>query len=196
MKRIILAVIACALALLIASPTLSQPVPEPKREVPATKAALNAKIPPPAPYTKGEPKVKVGGKLSVVGEVPDEKPEAEPEGTAGYGKVAINHAIKLGFLLLSLLLTGFVTVLMKKFGFQAQTEKVNDVLDRAKGYAEQWALKKTKADAAAKPGGPAKMDEAVNFALNLAKEYKLPKKGKDWWEGQLESWLGMNGTTT
>jgi hypothetical protein len=196
MKHITLSVIACAIALLIAFPTLSQPVPEPTTKAPVTKVAP---VPASAPATKvaptpaadpvAEPVVKTEGKV-------EEKAVAEePKEEMGYGAVAIKHAMDLGFLLLSLLLSGLVGVLLKKFGFQAQNEKVQAALEKGVAFAEQWAKKKAKVDGEAKPGGPDKMDQAIDFAMGLATEYKLPKKGKDWWEGQLESWLGVkNGS--
>jgi hypothetical protein len=143
-----------------------------------------------------KPEVKTE-KVEVVEPKVEEKKAEEPvvapveaEGK-GYAKVAIEHAIGLGFLLLTLLLSGLVKVLLTKFGFEAQNAKVQEVLQKGAGYAEQWAKKKAKVEGAAAPGGPEKMDKAVVFALDLAREYKLPEKGKDWWEGQLESWLGV-----
>lgn len=187
MKRMYLILIV-VLSLCVAFPVLGQPTFDPK---PKTK--VEAKAPASAPAAKPDAKVEVPA-----GEAKknDEKPTAtEKEEGMGYGAVAINHAIKLGFTLLSLLLSGLVIVLLRKFGFEAQTSKVNEVLKKAKGFAEQWAIKKAKVDGEAKPGGPAKMDKAAIFAIDLAKEYKLPNKAKEWWMDQLESWLGIeNGS--
>lgn len=197
MKRLI---VTSILALFIAGPAFGQPTPEPETKAPVTK--VETKTDPATKVlepTKDEPEVKVAGELKVVGEVPkaEEKPAAapvepqtEPEGMS-YGAVAIKYAMQLGFLLLSLLLSGFVTVLLKKFGFQAQNEKIQDILTKAAAFAEQWSMKKAKLDGAIKPGGPEKMEQAISIALAMAKEYKLPEKGKDWWEERLESWLGV-----
>jgi opacity protein-like surface antigen len=181
--------ITAVLALLLAAPAFGQPAPEPKAKAPATKVEPATKAPASAPVakveTKGEEKKTKAESVAAGGET---KPDEEG---MGYGGVAIHYAMKLGFLVVSVLLTVFIRVLMKKYGFEAQTAQVDDVLKRAKGYAEQWALKKAKVDKEAKPGGPDKMKEAVCFAIKLAQEYKLPKKGEDWWEEKLEAWLGV-----
>jgi hypothetical protein len=192
-----LVALAVALTLLIALPAGGQPVPEPKEKAPVTKAEPKATAPATAPVEAKKPEVKTEGKVEVVD--PKSKKKAEGDDVAapvetegkGYAKVALNHAIKLGFLLVFLLLSGLIRVLMKKFGFQEHTAKVDDVLKRAKNHAEQWSVKKAGVEGAAKPGGPERMDKAVNFALDLARDYKLPEKGKEWWEDQLESWIGM-----
>ena len=193
MKRLILAFV---LALFIATPAFGQPDPDPKFEgSPATKVEAKATPAPVAPATV--PVVKTEGKVEVVAPKAEEKPAAAPvaapdeDAGLGYGALAVKYAMQLGFLLLSLLLSGFVTVLLKKFGFQAQNEKIQDILTKAAAFAEQWSMKKAKLDGAIKPGGPEKMEQAISIALAMAKEYKLPEKGKDWWEERLESWLGV-----
>ncbi len=207
-------------ALLLAMPAWAQPVPEPKAKAPVAKAvpkAPVAKAVPKAPVAKKAapkavakkaapkaaepvvtPEMKVEGKVELVEPVVEEKKAEEPvvapvvgAEEKGYGGVVATHAIKLGFTLLSLLLSALVFVLLKKFGFEAQNSKVQDVLVKASGFAEQWSLKQAKLEGEAKPGGPAKMDKALTFALDMATEYKLPQKGKDWWENQLEGWLGV-----
>ena len=170
-------------ALCLAVPSYAQPTPEPK--APATMAAPKAE-PASAPAVV-EPKVEE--KAEPTPAAPVEAPEAE-EGLS-LGKLALKHLLELVFSLVGLLLSGLIVVLLRKFGFEAQKAKVEDVLEKAKGYAEQWALKKVKLDAEAKPGMPEKMSEAVCFAKKLAAEYKLPEKGSDWWEEKLESWLGV-----
>lgn len=181
-------VIPLLAVLLLAAPALGQPTPEPTTKAPVVKVdAAAAPASAPTAATKDEPKVE--GAAAGEDTKPDEtKPEEEG---LGYGGLAIQYAMKLGFFVVSLLLAAFIRVLMKKFGFEEQTAKVNDVLERAAGYAEQWALKKAKVEGAAKPGGPEKMKEAITFAVSLAKEYKLPDKAEGWWEGKLEAWLGV-----
>lgn len=106
-------------------------------------------------------------------------------------KMLLAHGLEFVFAILGIMATAFVTVLLKKFGFESQTAKINDVLDRAIGFAEQKSTKALKLDG--KPDSSAtKMNMAVNFAVQMAKEYKLPDKGKTWWEDKLESWLGVN----
>jgi hypothetical protein len=178
--------IVLILALMIAVPALSYAAPD-ASDAPVVAAKVETKA-----ETKEAPVAPVAEETKK-----DEAaaPVQEESEGLGYGKMAIQYAMQLGFLLLSILLSGFVTVLLKKFGFQAQTEKVNDVLERARAYAEQWALKKAKAEGEAKPGGPEKMQTAVDFAVKLAAEYKIPTKASDWWEEKLEAWLGVkNGS--
>ncbi len=202
-------------ALLMAAPAWAQPTPEPVTKAPVTKAAPKAApapvakkaapkavakkaAPKAAPKAVVTPEVKVEGKVELVEPVVEEKKAEEPvvapvigAEEKGYAKVAIEHAIGLGFLLLTLLLSGLVKVLLTKFGFESQNAKVQEVLQKGAGYAEQWAKKKAKVEGEAAPGGPEKMDAAIDFAMSLARDYKLPEKGKDWWEGQLEGWLGV-----
>jgi hypothetical protein len=107
----------------------------------------------------------------------------------------LSHAMELAFAILGLLLSGLVTVLMKKYGFEAQSAKVNELLSKAVGYAEQKALAASKLEEGKVTPGAEKMELAIQFAEKMAADYKLPKKGKDWWEDRLESWLGVkNGS--
>lgn len=105
-------------------------------------------------------------------------------------QLLLEHLMELVFTLLGLMGTALVTVLFKKYKFQDHTERVNDLLDRAVGFAEQKSKKAAKLEG--DPIGSAeKLEVAIQFAQSLAKEYKLPKKGKDWWEDKLEAWLGV-----
>jgi hypothetical protein len=114
----------------------------------------------------------------------------DASGKAAWWQLLIKHALELVFLVLGLMATAFVRVLGKKYGFADYTEKLNDVLTRATAYAEQAAAKALKVDG--KPMESAKkLELALGFAEELAKDYKLPQKGNDWWEGKLESWLGI-----
>lgn len=192
MKRVSLVLVSFLAGAIIAQTVIAQPTPEPKAKAPVTKVEpATTKAPASLPAT-----VETKGEVTVVPEKTKVEPaivvEPKPEDEGmGYGGIAIHYAMKLGFLVVSLLLTVFIRVLMKKYGFEAQTAQINDVLQRAKGYAEQWALKKAKVAGETKPGGPEKMKEAVCFAVKLAKEYKLPDKAEDWWEEKLEAWLGV-----
>ncbi len=120
-----------------------------------------------------------------------------PQLEAKWWQVLLKHLLELIFAVLGILVTGFVTVLLKKYGFEAQAGKVNDILERARGYAEQLSIKKLKLDGKPVPSAE-KMELAIQFAQKLAEEYKVQAKGKEWWEGKLESWMGMkkNGTTS
>jgi hypothetical protein len=106
--------------------------------------------------------------------------------------------MKLGFLILSLMAAALVRVLMRKYGFDEHSAKVNDILMRATGYAEQKALSASKLEEGKKTPGAEKMELAVQFAQKLAKDYKVKDKGSAWWEEKLESWLGVqkNGNSS
>jgi len=106
-------------------------------------------------------------------------------------QLGLKHLMELVFLVLGLMATALVRVMMKKYGFEEQSGKVNDVLMKAIGFAEQWAIKKAKMEGEAAPGGAQKMEMAVDFAKKLAVEYQIPDKGSDWWEHKLEGWLGI-----
>lgn len=105
-------------------------------------------------------------------------------------KLLLRHGLELIFAIVGLLAAGFISVLLKKYGFSSYNEKVEDVLDKAIGFAEQKALKLAKLDGTI-PSGTNKMEMAVNFAVAMAKEYKLPEKSRDWWEDRVEAWLGV-----
>ena len=104
-------------------------------------------------------------------------------------KVLIREGLELIFAILGIMATAFVTVLMRKYGFDDYSAKVNDALTRAIGYAEQKsavALKLNK-----KPlEGAEKLSLALDFIAEKAKEYKLPDKGREWWTKKVEGWLG------
>lgn len=133
---------------------------------------------------------------AVTATTPVAQPVVQPEG-ANWWQVLLKHLLELVFVVLGILATGFVTVLMRKYGFEAQTTQVNDVLARAQGYAEQLSVKKLKLDKAPLESVQ-KMELAIQFAQKLAEEYKIKGRGKEWWEGKLESWIGMkkNGSTS
>ena len=178
MKRSCLALVA-VLTLALAAPAWGQPASSPVTSTSVVSPAASPAAVPVVPKAELQP-------VAVV-------PIAAADEDAGlsYGGLAIQYSMKLGFLLLSLLLSAFVAVLLRKFGFQAQNDKLQDILVKAAGFAEQWSLNKAKLNGVAKPGGPEKMAMAIDIAIGMAKEYKLPEKGKDWWEVRLESWLGM-----
>jgi len=144
-----------------ASAPAAAPVAEPKTDEPTTAAAAPAVATP------------------------------DPEAGLSWWKMGLKHLMELVFLILGIMATALVRVMMKKYGFEEQSGKVNDVLMKAIGFAEQWAIKKAKMEGAAAPGGAQKMEMAVDFAKKLAVEYKLPDKGSDWWEHKLEGWLGI-----
>ncbi len=105
-------------------------------------------------------------------------------------QVLLSHVMELAFAVVGIMVSAFITVLLKKYGFESQTTKINDVLDRAIGWAEQKSKKAAKFDGKPIDSG-AKMDLAIEFAEKLAKEYKIADKGVGWWEGKLESWLSV-----
>jgi len=118
-------------------------------------------------------------------------------------KVLIRYGLELVFSLLGIMATVLVTVLMKKYGFEDYSAKVNSILERGAGYAEQKSLQALKLNG--KPLASAeKLVVALDFMAEKAKEYKLPDKGKEWWTKKVEGWLGVqtlqnpkpvNGTT-
>lgn len=188
MKRLF---VASILLLFIAGPALGQPTSNPTTD-PATKVEPATKSS--APATPGEEK-----KDEPKGE--EKKPAGEEskattgEGTQSWWEAGLAELMKLVFVILGIMAMALVRVLMKKFGFEEQSAKVNDLLTKAIGYAEQKALKASKLEEGKKTSGAEKMELAVNFAKNMAKEYNLPDKGTDWWEDKLESWLGTkNGS--
>jgi len=104
-------------------------------------------------------------------------------------KVLIRYGLELVFAILGIMATAFVTVLMRKYGFEDYSAKVNDLLERGTGYAEQKSLNALKLNG--KPLGSAeKLALALEMIGEKAKEYKLPEKGKEWWEKKVEGWLG------
>lgn len=107
----------------------------------------------------------------------------------GVGKMLLKYAIDLFLLIALALVSVLIKVLAKKFGFEAQTAMINDVLMKATGYAEQMAVKKLKLDGKFTPGAE-KMKLALDLAIKMAQEYKLGQKGAAWWEDKLEGWLG------
>jgi hypothetical protein len=219
MKKSYLLLLAVLLTFVWAAPLSAQETkPEPK--TPAAKVAPKA-APAPAPAPKAAPKTEPAtkvvntGSVTVTGEPPaddkkeeakadekpagDEKPaETKAEESQEWWETGLAHLLKLVFLILGLMATALVRVLMKKYGFEEQSGKINDLLTKALGFAEQKALKASKLEEGKLTSGAEKMEMAIKFAQGLAKDYKLPEKGSDWWEDKLESWLGVqkNGSAT
>lgn len=170
---------------------------------PPTKA-LAAKVAP-AP-TPADAKAVAAPVVAPTGETKPAEPKALPAAPVvaekasevTWWKVLLANSMELAFTLLGLLLSGLVTVLMRKYGFEAQSAKANELLGKAIGYAEQKAVKAAKLEEGKKTSGAEKMELAVQFAEKLSKDYKLQKKGKDWWEDNLESWMGVkkNGVSS
>lgn len=191
MKRIsqFLAVLAF---LSFAVPTYAQqpaPVPAKAPVVTVTKAPAAPVAAPAAPVAAvpaptalpAAPKVAPASQPAVVA------PAAS--GEVGVGKMLLKYAIDLFLLIALAMVSVLVKVLAKKFGFEAQTQMINDVLLKATGYAEQMAVKKLKLDGKPTPSAE-KMKLALDFAVKMAQEYKLGQKGAAWWEDKLEGWLG------
>ncbi len=161
-----------------------------KKSAPAAKAPAKAVPAPkavPVPAKVADPETKA----PVAAVKPVEPEKAAPTGKVVWWEVLVKHAMELGFLLLSLVIAAFVRVLGKKYGFMDHTDKVNDILQRAVGYAEQKAVKATKLEEGKQTSGAEKMQLAVQFAEKLAVDYKVKEKGTSWWEEKLESWLGV-----
>lgn len=70
------------------------------------------------------------------------------------------------------------------------TEELDSLLGKGIAYAEQKAAVVVKAGGD-KLKGPAKLEIAANFVLDLAEQYKLPEMAKDKVEKLLESKLGL-----
>ena len=115
---------------------------------------------------------------------------AQTDSGLSWWQLLLKHGIELAFFIITLMITAFVNVIGKKYKFEDYTNKINDVLARASGYAEQKAISLAKVKGKPLPSAE-KMQIAINFAESLAKEYKLPKKGTEWWDDKLESWLGV-----
>lgn len=121
-------------------------------------------------------------------------PVATPVVEMPWWKVLIREGLELIFAILGIMATAFVTVLMRKYGFEDYSAKVNDALTRAIGYAEQKSAMALKLDK--KPlDGAEKLSLALDFIAEKAKEYKLPDKGREWWTKKVEGWLGAQKVT-
>jgi hypothetical protein len=192
MKRMIL-----VLSLFVAAPAFAADAQPAAKVAPAAKVFVPASAPAakaPVPATKApDPATKAPEKPAEAAPAPVEKKDAPDE--VKWWEVLVQHAMELGFLILSLMATALVRVLGKKYGFAAHTDKVNDILMRAAGYAEQKAIKAAKLEEGKKTSGAEKMELAVQFAQRLAADYKVKDKGSVWWEEKLEAWLGVeNGS--
>lgn len=183
-----LMVAACLVSLVVISApqtAFSEDTKAPKVEVKVTSAKVT--VPATQPASVAAPVAPT--------EAPKATEASAPQLEAKWWQVLLKHLLELIFAVLGILATGFVTVLLKKYGFEVQTGQVNDILERARGYAEQLSIKKLKLDGKPVPSAE-KMGLAIQFAQKLAEEYKIKDKGKEWWEGKLESWMGMrNGAT-
>jgi hypothetical protein len=202
MKRSKLILFLGCLLLAVSLSVYAQPTSAPAPAAPVTKVATPApapvapaaKVATPSPAPTAEP-------LPAAEPVPAAAPAAPPADPApvvkaeeglSWWKLILKHLMDIVFSIVGIMIAVFVRVLMKKYGFESQSAQVNDVLMKAVGWAEQKSIKAAKLDG--KPIESAKkMEMAIEFAKTMAKEYKLPDKGADWWEEKLESWLGVNG---
>jgi len=179
--RKLFAILILSTSLALAVPSMAQ---APKDEVKVTKVETKA----PA----SQPAVAVA-KTEVAASQPATVAPAPAPTVTEWWKVLIRYGLELVFIILGLLISVLVTVLMKKYGFEDYSAKVNDALSRGVGYAEQMSLKALKLSG--KPLGSAeKMELALQFVADKSKEYKLPDKGKEWWTKKVEGWLGVQNT--
>lgn len=188
MKKLIL-----IMSLFLVAPAFAMDAMPPAK-APAAKVVPPAKVPPAKAPTGvvPDPTRPVGGPTAAEPkEAPAAPVAAEKASEVSWWKVLVSNAMELAFALLGLLLSGLVTVLMKKYGFESQSTRVNELLGKATAYAEQKAIKAAKLEEGKETPGAEKMQLAVEFAEKLAKDYKIKAKGKDWWEDNLESWLGV-----
>jgi len=161
----------------VSAPAVKTEVPAVKTEAPAVKTEAPATQPAVSATKTAEP---------------------TPEPTVSeWWKVLLKRLMELVFTILGIMATVLVTVLMKKYGFENYSSKVNDILLRGTAYAEQMSVKAAKLSG--KPlAGAEKMELALGFVTDMAKQYKLPDKGKEFWTKKVEGWLGVqnqsNGT--
>lgn len=189
MTKSILLVAMLGLVLPAYAQTKVEPKATPtKVEVKAPVTKIEAK----APVAEPQPAVKEEVKAPVVAAAEAVPVVAQPVAVEmPLWKVVLRYGLELVFTILGIMATAFVTVLMKKYGFETYAAKVNDVLERGIGYAEQMSLKALKLNG--KPlGGAEKLELALQFIAEQAKQYKLPDKGKEWWTKKVEGWLGTS----
>lgn len=130
------------------------------------------------------------GTVIVSGSHEEEKTsQAKEESSLSWGRVFLKYILDLVFAVLGIVATGFVTVLLRKYKFDSFTAKVNDLLERAVGFAEQKSVQALKLTG--KPlEGAVKLDFALEFVKNLSIEYGLEGRSKDWWIEKIEGWIG------
>ena len=131
----------------------------------------------------GEVTVHPGKTITMAGEV-------KSGDSGGLRGLILGEAISWVFSILGLALTALITVLARKYHFESSTGKINDLLFRATGFAEQWAQKQVKAGEP-KPSHKEIMNVAKDFATDFAKDNKVKIRSTAWLEDQLEAWLGM-----
>lgn len=185
--------IALALTLLLAFPVVLY-AQDTKKEAPKVEVKAPASQPAPAPAVAAPASqpAKAAASAPAAAQV---APAPDAEAGLPWWKVLLKYILELVFTILGVLASVFVTVLMKKYGFEDYATKVNDLLARGTGYAEQKSLQALKLNQA-----PLKSSEklalALEFITEKAKEYKLPDKGKAWWEKKVEGWLGVQNMAT
>jgi len=189
MKRI-MAFAVLSLVLVVQLPVLAQ---DTKKEAP--KVAV--KVPAKAVVAASQPSAVVPAAQPVVVAPAAPQPAAvplDPTLAAPWWKVLLRYGLELIFTILGLLASVFVTVLMKKYGFEDYTARINELLTKSIGFAEQKSSQALKLN-----GQPLGSAEKLALALELiaekAKEYKLPDKGKEWWTKKVEGWLGSQKVT-
>lgn len=191
-------VLRSIVAVLVLGLVLPAAYAQTKVDVKATPVKVVAKAEAKAPEALviAQPVVAVKTSPVVATEVPVAPVVAQPVVVdMPWWKVILRYGLELIFSILGLMATVLVTVLMKKYGFETYAAKVNDLLDRGTGYAEQLSLKALKLNG--KPLGSAeKLELALQFVSEQAKQYKLPDKGKEWWTKKIEGWLGAQSTFT
>lgn len=193
MKRLVTAVFAAAL---LASPAAFA-APDASAKADAKPAAAAA-----APTGGGTAVGPTAGSGTTVTASPNQPTTADPStaqpvaGNAnqpakevGVVKTGLKYLVEGLFALVLTLLSGLVTVLMRKWGLESQANRVNELLDHAVNFAKQKAIGAMKAEGKLTPNAE-KMKMAIEFAQKMAKDYKLKDKGASWWEERLESWIG------
>lgn len=165
----------------------SAPASQPAATQPAVKAEpTTPKVQPATP--KAEPKAPVAAPVAPKAEVKADAPLAQQV----WWQYLVQNLMQLGFFVVSTMLSILISVLAKKYKLEGVADRVQELSFKAIHFAEQKALSAAKLN----PGAPLtpsaeKMKMAVEFAVGMAKSYKVPELAEAEWEKILESAIGM-----
>lgn len=99
------------------------------------------------------------------------------------------EALKLFMTILVPILGVLSTTLLRRWKIDIELQQVQKIAKAAAGWAEQKALAALK-DGKEKMAGAQKMKIAMDFAVGLVKQYKLPTKAVETLSDMIESHLG------
>lgn len=114
---------------------------------------------------------------------------AATDGTQVWWMLLLDHLLEAVVIIAVPVVSTLVVTLLNRWGLKVELEKIDAIVTKAVGFAEQKA-KKALRDGLPRTASADKLDVALNFARDLSAKYKLSQKAIDKLSDLIEAKLG------